>query len=119
MTANDRRANSADRAIESHKTTPLFLVDNQKPSIAGITVRNLQATARATDSMSAIAEMAYSVDDGEWIVGATQDGLFDDLTEMLKITLPGDLSAGVHTLAIRVADEAGNIGSASVTFRVR
>ena len=43
----------------------------------------------------------------------------DDLAEVLRIQLPRDLSRGVHTLAIRVADEAGNIGSASVTFRVR
>jgi hypothetical protein len=62
--------------------------------------------------------MAWSVDDRPWQLGGAQDRLFDDTTEMLRIKLPADLSPGVHTLAIRVADEAGNIGSASVSFRV-
>ena len=63
--------------------------------------------------------MAWSVDDGPWQLGASQDGLFDDTAEGLVIRLPDDLEPGVHTLAIRVSDEAGNIGSAAVTFRVQ
>jgi hypothetical protein len=117
VTASDRRSNSADRALEHHFTTPLFLIDNERPRIDAVTVRFPIVTARATDSMSAIAEMAYSINDGEWQVGSTRDGLFDDLTEMLEIRLPDDLSSGMHTLAIRVADEAGNIASTTVTFR--
>ena len=68
--------------------------------------------------MSTISEMAFSVDDGPWQVGATVDGLFDSQSELLRIALPKDLKKGVHTLAIRVADEAGNVGSTSVTFQV-
>lgn len=119
VTAIDDRSNSADRARETHKTTPLFLIDNQKPTVAGVSVSYPKVAARASDDMSPISEMAYSVDDGPWRVGTTTDGMFDDLTEMLRISLPDDLSPGVHTLAIRVADERGNIGSASVTFRVK
>jgi hypothetical protein len=119
VTASDSRANSSDRAMESTHTTGLFLVDNEKPAIDGINVKYPLASAKAADTMSTIAEMSYSVDDGPWQVGASRDAIFDDLTEMLKIALPDDLDAGVHTLAIRVADEAGNIGSASVTFRVK
>jgi hypothetical protein len=119
VSASDRRQNAADRAMQTHRTTPLFLVDNEKPAIDGITVKYPAVSARATDSMSVIAEMAYSIDDGPWRVGDTRDGIYDDLSEMLTITLPDDLKPGIHTLAIRVADEAGNIGSASVTFRVR
>ena len=69
--------------------------------------------------MSPIAEMAYSVDNGPWLIGTTNDGLFDDLNEILPIDLPKDLTSGVHTLSIRVADEVGNIGSATVSFRVK
>jgi hypothetical protein len=119
VTASDRGANSADRSMESHKTSALFRVDNEKPTIDGISVRYPNASARAVDSLSIISEMAYSVDDGPWKIGATRDGLFDDAAEMLRIELPRDLSPGVHTLSIRVADDAGNIGSASVTFRVK
>ena len=52
-------------------------------------------------------------------LGATDDGLFDDLTETLRIALPSGLSKGAHTLAIRTADAAGNVGSTSTTFVVR
>ena len=119
ITARDDGANSADRALETFKTSGLFLVDNVKPRIDGISVSYPRASARAVDAMSAIAETAFSVDDGPWQVGTSNDGIFDSLAEILRIALPRDLSPGVHTLAIRVADEAGNIGSASVTFQVK
>ncbi|HUH02899.1 MAG TPA: hypothetical protein VML75_12965 [Kofleriaceae bacterium] len=119
IAASDRPANSADRSLETYKTSPLFLVDNERPTLDGINVTYPNASARAVDALSTIAEMAFSVNDGPWMVGATRDGLFDDVAEMLRIELPKDLPAGVHTLAIRVADEAGNIGSETVTFRVK
>jgi hypothetical protein len=37
---------------------------------------------------------------------------------MFTVKLPDDLKPGPHNLQIRVADEADNIGAASVTFRV-
>lgn len=118
VTASDTRANASERVIESHHTTALFAIDNQKPRVTGLSVKVPFASARASDAMSVIAEMAYSVDDGPWQVGATRDGLFDDTTEMLRIALPRDLDPGVHTLAVRVADAAGNVGSTSVSFTV-
>ena len=119
VVASDAGANSPDRALESQKTTPVFALDNERPSIEGLTVTYPKATARASDALSNIVEMAFSVDDGPWQLGTSQDGLFDDLTEALRIDLPGDLTAGMHTLAVRVADDAGNVGSASVSFKVK
>jgi hypothetical protein len=119
VVASDARANTHDRAREHQMITPLFLIDNEKPVVSGLTVKYPMATARATDSFSAIAEMAYSVDDGDWQVGETQDGLFDSPVENLVIRLPTGLTPGAHTLSVRVADEAGNIGAATATFRVR
>jgi hypothetical protein len=63
--------------------------------------------------------MAYSVDDGPWQIGASADGLFDDLTEELRIDLAPGLARGTHTLAVRVADAAGNIGATAATFVVK
>lgn len=118
VTASDRPANSAVRTLETHKTTPLFLVDNQKPTLRGLNIKVPNVSARATDTLSPIAEAGFSVDDGPWKLGDTQDGLFDELTELIRIVLPDDLAPGVHTLSIRVADEAGNIGSTTASFRV-
>lgn len=119
VTSSDRRANASDRAREHVRTSQLFVVDNQKPMLEGIQVNYPRATARAGDALSAIAEVGFAVDDGPWQIGGTADGLFDSTIEELRLELPRDLTPGIHTLAIRVADEAGNIGAASVSFSVQ
>ena len=77
------------------------------------------ATARATDALSTISEVAYSVDDGPWRLAGSADEIFDDQSELLQIDLPKGLASGSHTLAIRVADSAGNVGSSTTSFRIR
>lgn len=119
VTTNDRRANASDRAREHARTSNLFVVDNQKPEISGLQVDFPRATAKASDALSAIAEVGFAVNDGPWQIGGTADGIFDSAEETLRMELPRDLGPGIHTLAIRVADEAGNIGAASVSFRVK
>ena len=119
VTASDSRANTAARAEETSQTTPLFVIDNTRPTLSAVTVSYPQAAARASDKLSVVAEMAFSVDDGPWHIGGTSDGLFDDRSEMLRITMDSGLAPGAHTLAIRVADSAGNIVSEAVTFEVR
>lgn len=119
VTASDAAANSPDRALSSSFSTPLFAIDNQRPVIEGLSINYPRATAKASDAINVIAEAAYSVDDGPWQLGATEDGLFDDQSEGLRIELPPSLAKGTHTLAIRVADAAGNVGSTSATFVVK
>ncbi|MBC7974982.1 MAG: hypothetical protein H7138_08355, partial [Myxococcales bacterium] len=121
VTASDAAANSPDRALTSSQATTMFAIDNTRPVIEALTVSASQgrAQARATDALSTIAEMAFSVDDGPWQLGASGDGLFDDLTEDLRVELPAGLARGPHTLAVRVADAAGNVGSTSTTFVVK
>ena len=117
VTASDKSANMAGRERTNSFTTPLFLLDNTRPKVADLTVKFPAVSARAVDSLSAISQMAYSIDDGPWLVGSPRDGIFDQPTEMLGVSLPKKLPPGIHTLAIRVTDEAGNIGAASVSFR--
>jgi hypothetical protein len=116
VTSSDALSNSPDRALTSQKTSALFVVDNTRPDITGLTVKGGRAEARVTDELSAITEMAFSVDDGNWQLGTTVDGIFDGEEESLRIDVPGGLSKGTHTLSIRVADAAGNVGSATATF---
>jgi hypothetical protein len=119
VTSSDAAANSPDRALTSSYTSTMFAIDNTRPTIDALKVSYPHASARATDAISTIAEMAYSIDDGPWQLGTTVDGLFDDQSEDLRLDLPGGLSRGTHTLAIRVADAAGNVGSVSSTFVIR
>lgn len=119
VTASDAAANSPDRALSATAQTTLFAIDNQRPTIDGVSVAYPRAQARAADAISTIAEMAFSVDDGPWQLGTTTDGLYDDTSEDLRVDLPASLPRGTHTLAIRVADAAGNVGSTSTTFIVK
>ena len=119
VTASDAAANSPDRALTTSSQTTMFAIDNTRPTIDGLTVNYPHANARANDALSTISEMAFSVDDQPWQLGTTGDGLFDDQTEDLRVDLPAGLTRGTHTLALRVADAAGNVGSTSVTFVVK
>ena len=100
------------------KTTALFALDNERPSVSNMKVRYPRVSAELKDALSNIAEVAYSIDDGPWQIGTTSDGIMDDLRENFAIKL-SPLPRGLHTFAIRVADAAGNIGAASTTFRVK
>ncbi|MEO8550331.1 MAG: PQQ-binding-like beta-propeller repeat protein [Kofleriaceae bacterium] len=119
VTSSDAAANSPDRALTSTSSSTLFAIDNTRPTIDNLAVKYPRATARARDNLGTIAEMAFSVDDGPWQLGATADGLFDDQTEDLRIEIPQGLAPGTHTLAVRVADSSGNVGSTSSSFVVR
>jgi len=119
VTASDAAANSPDRALTSSSSSTMFAIDNSRPAINNLSVTYPKATARASDSISTISEMAFSVDDGPWQLGTTSDGLYDDLTEDLRVDLPTGLARGTHTLAMRVADAAGNVGSTSATFVIK
>jgi hypothetical protein len=119
VTSSDAAANSPDRALSSSQVTTLFAIDNTRPVIDAVAVTYPRATARASDALSTISEMAFSVDDGAWQLGASSDGLFDDTSEELRIDLPTGLARGSHTLALRVADAAGNVGSTSTSFVVK
>ncbi len=119
VTSSDAGANSPDRTLTSTASSTMFAIDNTRPTIDGLKISYPKATARASDAISTIAEMAYSVDDGPWQLGTTADGLFDDQNEDLRIDIPTGLTRGTHTLAVRVADSAGNVGSTSSTFVVK
>jgi hypothetical protein len=119
VTASDRRGNPTDLALESSLVSAPFLIDNQKPEVQSLEVKGQQASARAVDSFSRIDEIAYQIDGGEWVVAFPSDGIFDAVSEPFTIKLPAGLKPGPHSLALRVADEADNIGAASVVFRVK
>ena len=116
VTSSDVGANSPDRSLTANFTSTLFAIDNQRPVIEGLRVDGNKASAKASDAITSLTEMAFAVDDGPWQLGTTADGMFDDSTETLRIDLPSTLAKGTHTLAVRVADAAGNVGAISSSF---
>ncbi|HJZ87569.1 MAG TPA: hypothetical protein VKN99_20485, partial [Polyangia bacterium] len=119
VVASDERANPKELAMEHALTSQPFLIDNRKPEVVDLRVQYPYASGRARDSFSPIQDLAWSLDGGEWQLLAPSDGLLDDLVEAFSFKLPAGLAPGAHTLAVRAADAADNLGAAQVTFRVK
>jgi sugar lactone lactonase YvrE len=117
--ASDERSNPREEALEHSLTSTPFLVDNRKPELSDVKVAYPIASGRAHDSFSAISELAYSIDGGDWQPFAPKDGIFDDATEDFSVKLPSALAAGGHSLAVRAVDAADNVGAIQLTFRVK
>ena len=71
----------------------------------------------ARDSATAIEKAEYSVDGGEWKLILPESGISDAPVEQYHGALPA-LSAGEHTIAVRVFDRVQNVGSAKITIQV-
>lgn len=117
VTSSDAQVNAPERALESSRTSALFVVDNTPPTITGLAVKGDAAAATVTDALSVVSEFAFAIDDETWRPATTADGLFDDLSEALRLRLPS-LAKGTHTLSLRAADAAGNVAAATTTFVV-
>lgn len=117
--ASDERSNPREDALEHSLTSTPFLVDNRKPELADVAVAYPTASGRAHDSFSAISELAYSIDGGDWQPFSPKDGIFDDPTEEFSVKLPSGLARGGHSLAVRAVDAADNVGAIQLNFRVK
>ena len=120
VTSSDAAANSPDRALDLELRLDAVRDRQHAPDRSTPSPSRIRRRPRSRPMRSARSpRWRYSVDDGPWQLGTTADGLFDDQTEDLRIDLPAGLSRGTHTLAIRVADAAGNVGSVSTTFVIK
>ncbi len=119
VVASDERANPAGTQLDHSLTSAPFLIDNRKPEVTGLVVSYPFASGAARDSFSPITELAFSVDGGDFQPAAPRDGVFDDPVEDFGFKLPAGLQPGTHTLAVRAADAADNVGAAQITFRVK
>jgi len=118
VTSSDAIGNAPDRALEASRQSVLFVIDNGRPTISGLAVKDGKATATLDDALSVITELAFAIDDEPWRLGATVDGIFDSTSEGVALPVPKGLARGTHTLSLRVADAAGNVGSATTSFVV-
>jgi sugar lactone lactonase YvrE len=118
VVASDERANGKEDALDHSLVSAPFLVDNKKPELADVKVAYPWASGRARDSFSPISELAWSLDGGDWQPLAPRDGVLDDPTEDFSFKLPTNLASGGHSLALRAADSADNLGAVQLQFKV-
>ena len=87
------------------------------PGLTGISRQGDQFFGLASDTLSAIHDVAFSVDEGPFRAASPVDGLFDGPDENFEISLPSDLGGGNHRLLVRARDAAGNLVTFALTFR--
>jgi hypothetical protein len=117
VTVSDERSQPKERALVSAFESSPLLVDNGRPEVEDLTARYPVVTGRAKDLASAITQIEFAVDGGEFQLVSPTDGIADDLTEAFSIRLPA-LARGPHAVAVRVTDSADNTGAARITLSV-
>jgi sugar lactone lactonase YvrE len=113
ITATDATTHTTADALTTQRISDTFTLDTTPPVPGPLmaTIQNgrLHATFEATDATTPIARAQYALDGGEWQYLEPTGGLSDSLTEHYDLTIP--VAAGEHTIAIRIADRAGNATS--------
>jgi Bacterial Ig-like domain (group 3) len=125
VVASDALANPTE-PLSAEAISDVVVVDNTAPRIliraakrtgAGLSGdRRPPAEIPCQDALTPIASAEYRVDQGEWIAAAAADGIFDSLTELVRID-PARLPKGKHSLTLRVRDAAGNERTATVSYQ--
>jgi hypothetical protein len=107
LTASDAPSNFEAPLITS-RTSQLFVINNGRPEILDMTFDPASGglTAKVTDKLSVISELAIAVDGGEWRSISPVDGILDEKNEAVRIPLSG-IATGQHTISIKAVNEAG------------
>jgi len=121
VTASDALANAVGEELEGVGLSQPFTVDNTPPEVTALEARGeagaIAASGSARDALSPLQRIEVSVDAGPWR-GVTPDGgLTDGLAHAFRVRLPG-IEPGEHTVSVRAADLAGNLGTRATRVTV-
>jgi hypothetical protein len=117
VVGSDLTDNLPSEALSSEAVSLPFDVDNTAPVVSRLksakTASGTVVGGTLSDAMSAVTELHYSVDGGDWTQAQASDGLLDSRAEDFSIVIDS-LEAGEHTVGIRAIDGAGNVGTGSL-----
>lgn len=114
--ASDEASNPDNETERDVRVSEPVLVDNTPPRVT-VTVAAGRVRGEVTDGASAITRLEIAVDTQEWRPLRALDGVLDERSEQYETALPIFTDGGEHVVAVRAYDEAGNVGTASATFR--
>jgi hypothetical protein len=119
VAASDAKANPG--AGEEAEALRTVRVDKKPPTVvlwrSTITIEGSRAriTGSATDDLSAVRGVDWRMDGGAWVSAIPARGVFDS-READFIVAVSDLPAGARKIEVRAIDEAGNVGTDTVTI---
>lgn len=116
VVASDEAANGPEQTLRHGRISRPVRVDNRPPELPLLRVREGVVEGTARDAASPIAELTYALDGRRWQLLEPLDGVCDGPSEAFRFSLPRRLAPGPHTLALRVRDEAGNVGVRQLDF---
>ncbi len=123
VTASDQRSNTTQSSLSGSRVSEPLVVDNTGPVIGdcSITVNGKTVTLKfkASDELSAIGRVYYTVDSNkEWVGTMPEDSVYDTTDEDFTVVI-GDLQDGEHIISIRASDAIGNMTYKSFEVEVR
>jgi hypothetical protein len=116
VVAADSLANAPESAFSASGVSERFLIDNTPPELRALTVLDNKVGGWVEDKLSDVAGTQFQIDAGEWVTIAPADGVFDSSRESFHFTIPKDLPAGPHFIAVRAWDRAANLATAKEYF---
>ena len=121
MTASDADGNAVGEERTARRVSEPFTVDNTPPVVTSLDAKAepgaVVVSGAAEDAADALTRIEVAVDDGDWRP-VTPEGGFADAPKLGFTARVPDVTAGPHSVAVRVVDLAGNTAARSVAVTV-
>jgi len=118
--ASDSPSNASSEALSAARESTPFQIDNTPPEITDLGAsrdgKRLKISFHAADRTSTIQSAEYSLDGGDWR-DVLPVGRISDSRALDYQFVSDEISAGEHTVAVRVTDRFQNVGVAKVILK--
>ncbi len=121
VTAKDAPSNPVSLALSGERISEPVDIDNTPPTVSPVGTPQVSGdrariSFEAMDAASYLSRAEYSVNGGQWQDVFSDDGISDSPKERYVFEVPLK-NTGEYTIALRVFDVNGNVGSARVTVK--
>ncbi len=119
--AKDALSNPQNLSLSGEKISEPFDIDNTPPTVSAVGTPQIigdkvRVVFDGSDAASFLNRAEYSVNGGVWQTIFADDGISDSPKERYTLEIPLK-SSGEYTIALRVFDINGNVGSARVVVK--
>ena len=114
--ASDAPDNPMGQALSAERLSEPVDIDNTPPALRVFSSAPPRVVFDVSDATGKIKRADFSLDGAPWVPLFPEDGIADSGQERYLIEVPA-LTAGEHTVSLRVFDGSGNVGTLSVPLR--